>query len=314
MTQAPDGWVTVPFTALKEESGLRLDRFLARRLKKRSRSELQRLIAEGSVFLRGRPAKAAARIVPGETVSLRYPRREEPPCPHASLPVLYEDENLLAISKPAGILSHPTDRTVLNTATAILKSQFPALALRLAHRLDRDTSGVLLLAKNAEAAKRLQRDFLRRRVQKEYLAIVHGRVPFKRLVIDLPIGREGLGIHVRQVVGTGAPAQTEFECLRASDSASFLVARPRTGRLHQIRVHLAFLGLPLLHERLYGEDGGKRFLTELGAVREPSSSRQMLHAHRLSLRHPMTGRELSIEAPIPDDFQAVLAEHRIPSK
>ena len=313
MTQAPDGWVTVPFTVFKEESGLRLDRFLAQRLKKRSRSELQRLIAEGSVFLRGRAAKAAARIAAGETVSLRYPRREEPPCPHASLPVLYEDDSLLAVSKPAGILSHPTDRTVLNTVTSILKSQFPGSALRLAHRLDRDTSGVLLLAKSAEAAKRLQRDFLRRRVQKEYLAIVRGRVPFKKIDVALPIGREGLGLHVRQAVGTGAPAQTEFVCLGASRGHSLLLARPKTGRLHQIRVHLAFLGFPLLNERLYGDDGGRLFLAELGAARESSSPRQMLHAHRLSLNHPMTSRPLAIEAPVPDDFRSVLKGHGLDS-
>ncbi len=313
MTPAPAGWVTAPFTVLKEESGLRLDRFLARRLKKRSRSEIQRLIAEGSVFLRGRSAKAASRIVPGETVSLRYPRCEEPPCPHASLPVLHEDESLLAISKPAGILCHPTDRTVLNTVTAILRRQFPGTALRLAHRLDRDTSGVLLLAKSAEAAKRLQRDFLRRRVQKEYLAIVRGRAPFQKIDVALPIGREGLGIHVRQIVGTGSPAQTEFECLQASPSASLLLARPRTGRLHQIRVHLAFLGLPLLNERLYGEDGGKLFLAELASARKEGAPRQMLHARRLIIDHPMNGRRLSIEAPVPDDFRAVLKEHGLDS-
>jgi 23S rRNA pseudouridine1911/1915/1917 synthase len=306
-------WVEVPFEVQKPQHGLRLDSYLAGRLHRYSRSGVRRLIEEGRVFRRGRMVKPAAKVAAGETVLIRYPRHEELPCPHAELPVLYEDEVLLAVDKPAPLLSHPTDKIQNNTATSVLKGQFPGLRPRLAHRLDRETSGVLLLAKDAATARDLAALFIGRKVRKEYLALVAGEVSWRRKTVDAPLGEEGLEIKVRQAVGAGAEALTEFERLACGGGLSLIRAQPKTGRLHQIRVHLAHLGHPVLGDKLYTGRGElymkavRKTLTEddLGRLGAP---RQMLHAQRLRLPHPATGRELAVCAPLPGDFRSLLQE------
>lgn len=306
-------WVEVPFEVQKPQDGLRLDSYLAARLHRYSRSQVQRLISEGRVLRRGRPVKPASRVAAGETVLIRYPRHDELPCLHAELPVLYEDEVLLAVDKPAPLLSHPTDKIQNNTVTSVLKGQFPGLRPRLAHRLDRETSGVLLLAKDAATARDLAALFIGRKVRKEYLALTAGEVSWRRKTVDAPLGKEGLEIKVRQAVGAGAEALTEFERLASGGGLSLIRARPKTGRLHQIRVHLAHLGHPVLGDKLYTGRGElylkavKKTLTEddLGRLGAP---RQMLHAQRLRLPHPATGRELDVCAPLPGDFQDLLRE------
>ena len=309
----PAAWIEVPFEVQKPQDGLRLDSYLAARLHRYSRSQVQRLIAQGRVLLRGRPVKPASRVATGETVLIRYPRHEERPCPHAELPVLYEDEVLLAVDKPAPLLSHPTDKIQNNTVTSVLKGQFPGLRPRLAHRLDRETSGVLLLAKDAATARGLAALFVSRKVRKEYLALTAGEVSWRRKTVDAPLGKEGLEIKVRQAVGSGAEALTDFERLASGGGLSLIRARPKTGRLHQIRVHLAHLGHPVLGDKLYTGRGElymkavKKTLTEddLGRLGAP---RQMLHAQRLRLPHPATGRELDVCAPLPGDFRSLLQE------
>ncbi|MBI5240612.1 MAG: RluA family pseudouridine synthase [Elusimicrobia bacterium] len=331
MSAAP--WVEVPFEVQKPQDGLRLDSYLASRLHRYSRSQVQRLIEAGRVFLRGRTAKPAARVAAGETVLIRYPRHEERPCPHAELPVLHEDGVLLAVDKPAPLLCHPTDKIQNNTVTSVLKRQFPGQRLHLAHRLDRETSGVLLLAKDPRTARELAALFIGRQVRKEYLALVSGEVSWRRESVDAPLGQEGREIKVRQAVcaaatpccapsgkalgtravGAGAEALTEFERLAAGGGLSLVRALPKTGRLHQIRVHLAHLGHPVLGDKLYTGKGElymkavRKALTEedLGRLGAP---RQMLHARRLRLPHPGTGRELEIAAPLPADFSRLLQE------
>ncbi|HAM34812.1 MAG TPA: RluA family pseudouridine synthase [Elusimicrobia bacterium] len=304
-------WVEVPFDVQKDHDGLRVDSYLASRLHRYSRNQVQRLIASGRVSLRGRLVKAATRVASGETVLIRYPRHQELPCPHTELPAVYEDECLLIINKPAPLLCHPTDRVQNNTVTSILKRQFPGLKLHLAHRLDRETSGALLLAKDPRSAQRLAGHFFSRRVKKEYLALVFGRISWRRKIVDAPLGRENLEIKVRQKVGTGAAATTEFERLASGASVSLVRALPRTGRLHQIRVHLAHLGHPVLGDKLYtgkGELYMKAVRKTLTAqdLEKLGAQRQMLHAHRLSLPHPGSGHELSVTAPPPEDFCRVL--------
>ena len=311
---APAGaWVEVPFEVQKPHDGLRLDSYLAARLHRYSRSQVQRLIEAGRVFLRGRTVKPATRVASGQTVLIRYPRHQEIPCLHAELPVLYEDGVLLAVNKPAPLLCHPTDKIQNNTVTSVLKLQFPGLRLHLAHRLDRETSGVLLLAKDPKTSRRLASHFIGRRVKKEYLALVFGEVSWLRRTVDAPLGKENLEIKVRQAVGAGAEARTEFERLACGAGLSLVRARPLTGRLHQIRVHLAHLGHPVLGDKLYMGKGelymkavrktlNEADLAKLGAPR------QMLHAHRLRLPHPETGKELSMTAPLPEDFSRLLKE------
>ena len=304
-------FVEVPLQVQRPQDGLRVDAYLAERLHRYSRSEVQRIIGQGRVFLRGRAAKAASRVADGDVVLIRYPKRDEEPCAHQSLRVLYEDESLLAVDKPGGVLSHPTDKIVENSVTTILKRQFPALKLHLIHRLDKDTSGILLLAKDPAAARAVADQFTLRTTRKRYLAVVSGRVSWKRKLVALAIGSEGGEIMVRQAAGAGAPALTEFECLSASAHGSLVRARPKTGRLHQIRVHLAHLGHPILGDRLYTGDGALYLKSVEHTITEEDilslgAARQLLHAERLTLRHPVTGKALDLRAPIPGDLQAAM--------
>jgi 23S rRNA pseudouridine1911/1915/1917 synthase len=305
-----EGWVEVRFDVQKPQHGLRVDSFLAARLHSYSRAEVQKIVAAGRVLLRGRPAKAASRVASGEVVLVRYPKHDEPPVQVERLEVLYEDESLLAVDKPAGVLSHPTSKVVDNTVTSLLAKQRPGVVPRLAHRLDRETSGVLLLSNDAKTAGALYRLFLDRKVRKEYLAVVLGRVEWRSRLVDAPIGREGAEIRVRQAVGEGQSAVTEFELIEAGEVFSLVRARPRTGRLHQIRVHLASLGHPVAGDKLYiggGESYMKAVRKELKEedLSALGAARQLLHARRLTLPHPKDGRSLEITAPPPADFLAL---------
>lgn len=303
-------WVEVPFEVQKPQDGQRLDAYLVARLHRYSRASVQKLIDDGRVSVAGRPVKPATRVAAGQTVVIRYPKQEEPPAATDRLAVLHEDDWLLAVDKPAGVLSHPTDKIVANAVTTILAKQFPGAKLHLAHRLDRETSGLLLLAKDPHTASLLHAAFLAHRIQKTYAALVSGRVEWERKRVDVPIGEDGGEIHVRQKAGHGQPAVTDFERRAAGKDVSLLHALPRTGRLHQIRVHAAHVGHPVLGDKLYAGDGAlymKAVRKELKAE-ELEAPRQMLHALRLELSHPVMEKPLVIEAPLPDDFRARMKE------
>ncbi|HEX4047624.1 MAG TPA: RluA family pseudouridine synthase [Elusimicrobiota bacterium] len=299
-------WIEVPFRALKEHAGLRLDAFLVARLHRYSRANVQKLIDDGRVSVAGRSVKASRRVAERETVLIRYPRAAEPPVPHEVMPVLYQDDSLVVIDKPGGTLSHPTDKILHNTVTAILARQLGRKVF-LAHRLDRETSGAQVLALDADAARSLYEQFLGRTVRKEYLAVVFGDVAWKRKLLDAPLGPEGGEIRVRQAVGAGQPAVTEFTRLATDGKLSLVSGRPKTGRLHQLRAHLAHLGHPVVGDKLYvgsGEAYMKAVRGELGRADLDAlgADRQLLHAWKLSFDHPVTGRRLELEAPVPADF------------
>jgi 23S rRNA pseudouridine1911/1915/1917 synthase len=305
-TTISEEWVEVPFRVLKEHAGMRLDAYLALRLHKYSRARVQEMIDAGRVTRRGRGAKASARVAEYETVLIRYPRTTEPPVPHETLTVLYQDEEFVVIDKPGGVLSHPTDKILHNAVTTILARQL-GRKVHLAHRLDRETSGALVLALDAGAARALYEQFVGRTVRKEYLAVVFGAVAWTKKTVDAPLGPEGGEIKVRQAVGAGQPALTDFERLATDGRLSLVSARPRTGRLHQIRAHLAHVGHPVVGDKLYVGEGeaymkavrreiGRADLDALGA------DRQLLHAWKVSFEHPRTGRRLEIAAPVPADF------------
>jgi 23S rRNA pseudouridine1911/1915/1917 synthase len=305
-TTVSDEWVTVPFRVLKEHGGMRLDAYLALRLHKYSRVRVQKIIDEGRVTMRGRPGKASARVLDGETVTIRYPRTEEPPVPHETLPILYQDDSLVVIDKPGGVLSHPTDKILHNAVTTILTRQL-GRKLHLAHRLDRETSGVLVLALDPGAARALFEQFVGREVTKEYLAVVFGQVTWKTKTVDAPLGPEGGEIKVRQKVGEGQSAVTEFSRLATDGKLSLVRARPKTGRLHQIRAHLAHVGHPVVGDKLYvgeGEAYMKAVRRELGRADLDAlgADRQLLHAWKISFAHPVTGKKLTVTAPVPADF------------
>ena len=308
------GWVEVRF-AVREVPGAaggRLDRFLARRLKGSTRSSVQRMVDEGRVRVDGRPgaAKAATKVGPEDCVIVQFPRSEDPPASVDSLEVLYEDGALLVVDKPAGVLSHPTDKVARNSVTEILAKQFPGVRLLLAHRLDRETSGVLVLTKDPVSARRLQEQFERRETEKEYLALVRGRPSWESTMVDMPLAKAGGAIKVRQAGDDdGAEAKTEFVRLSAAEGAALVRCRPKTGRLHQIRVHLAHLGHPILGDLLYGADEGLYLKAVAGSISAgdraaAGAPRQMLHAWRLGFRHPRSREPLQFAAACPNDFQA----------
>ena len=307
-----EAFVEVPFEVQKPQDGQRLDAYLAARLQRYSRAEVQKLISAGRVFLRGRAAKSSARVAAGETVLIRYPQRDEPASDHAALPVIFESDRLLAINKPGGVLSHPTDKTLKNAATTILRAQFPDLKLHLLHRLDRETSGVLMFAKDPRTARSLGAAFFARETAKVYLAIAQGRVAWDEMELDIPLDRQGGEIRVRQKAGKGQPALTVFERLAASDRGSLVLARPKTGRLHQIRVHLAHLGHPIVGDKLYIGDGevymkAVRRELEDSDLESLGAKRQMLHALSLSFPDPeRPERAITVEAPPPQDFMDTL--------
>lgn len=310
--------ISFPVGDVRDAGGLRVDAFLAKRLKGYSRAEIKRLIGLRRVSLlraredSPRPAKAAARVALEDTILVRFPKKEDRPSKHESLEILHEDEHVVAVNKPGDMLSHPTDTSLLNAATTVLACQLSGEKLRLAHRLDRETSGVLLFAKDADTARALGDLFTRREVRKEYLAIVRGRAAFRSRAVERPIAPEGGAIKVRQAIrSSGRPACTRLDRLAEGGGISVVRAVPESGRLHQIRVHLAWLGHPVIGDKLYTGDGEhymKAVRKELTDDDRASlgAPRQMLHARKLRFTHPATGEPVEVRAPLPEDFKACL--------
>ncbi|MFA5976205.1 MAG: RluA family pseudouridine synthase [Elusimicrobiota bacterium] len=358
-------WIQVPFEVDKKFDGFRIDQFLSQRLIGYSRNKVQKILTESRVMKAGRLAKPNTRVNTGDHITIAYLRRPETPPPvDRTIPILFEDEHLLVVNKPSGVLSHPTDKIVMNTVMAILRRDRPDLPkLHLLHRLDRETSGVLALAKSALAARRWTAAMEKHRIQKEYLALVRGVPEPATGVIDWPIGCEGGEIRVRQWVNVPGAVkaitryevlsvipcghwQGIYEAISALDSPScppvevlddrdgpvkksingrsgppetagndvcaLVRAFPQTGRLHQIRVHLAAIGHPVLGDPLYIGKGEVYLKMIQGTATEADRAslgfpRVALHAAALTFQHPITGLPLRVEAPLPEEMRAVVA-------
>jgi len=308
-----------------EEAGHRLDAFLAVHFPDYSRVHLRRVIAAGGVTVDGRGGKPAYRLKPRQTVSIRLPEipRETPRPENIPLDVLFEDEHIVVVNKPPGMVVHPARGHWSGTLAGALQFHFgPSLSQTgglsrpgIVHRLDRDTSGVILVARNDRAHAALARQFAVRSIEKEYFAVVAGVPPHDRDWIDRPIGfhprvREKMA--VRRDGGESRPAQTFYEVTERFDGFAAMRLLPKTGRTHQLRVHLHSIGCPVLCDRQYGS---RSRVTRGEIRRDPADDlalleRQALHARRLKFTHPETGETLEIEAPLPGDIEAVLAELR----
>lgn len=280
----------------------RLDAVVARLLDV-PRAEVQRAIAVGRVLVDGEPRPKAFRLAGGErlTVDLAEVRALEPEGP--AVPVRWRDEHLAVISKPAGVPTHPTESrrtgTLVNRLLGMGLPLAPAedpLRPGIVHRLDAGTSGLLVVALDEDARVRLAAMFRRHDVVRTYQALVRGAVRHERFLVDAPLGRRGA--RIRLDAATGRPAETAFRVLERFPRATLLEATPRTGRTHQIRVHLSAVGHPILGDGRYG--GGGDDAKRLGLTRP------FLHSWRIELEHPSTGERIALEDPLPEDLTEAL--------
>jgi 23S rRNA pseudouridine1911/1915/1917 synthase len=287
------------------QAGERLDRWLAARLPQYSRSAIQRWIKAGLVTVKGREEKASYQVGVGDEICVRIPPPEEYAVTPEPLPlnVLYEDADLLVIDKPAGMVVHPAAGNWHGTLVNAVLHHCPELEgvggerrPGIVHRLDKDTSGLILVAKNDRAHQALQAQFKSRQVEKSYLALVYGLVTPARGRIEAPIGRDPVHRKRMAVLPDGRPAVTRYQVSGFYGNYTLLSCQPLTGRTHQIRVHLAYIKHPVVGDRVYG---GRRQCVV-------PCPRQFLHAHRIQFRLPSTGQLVEFVAPLPTDLQAVL--------
>ena len=308
------------FTVSPAESGKRLDKVLSGRRPDFSRAQLARLIKDGLVRLDGQMVlKPSATVTAGAVVLAprpEPPRTELAPDPGLTLDILYEDDHILVVNKPWGLLVHPASGPAVPTLAGGLLARDPRLSevgarLRpgLVHRLDRDTSGVLVTAKTEPALRRLAEAFSRRETVKRYLAFVRGRPRPEQGLVDLPIGRHQSLRHKMAAGRTGGrPARTIYRLLRhfPETGLSLMLLTLVTGRTHQARVHLAAMGCPVLADQVYSRGADDLIRKHPGLA--PFCDRQMLHARRLTLSHPETGQSLTFRAPWPPDFLGLWRE------
>ncbi len=298
------------------EAGLRLDSLLAEKLDL-SRSRVEQLIAEGRVELNGSIPKKGDRPRAGDRVHVRIPEPESAVALPEAIPldILFQDEDLLVLNKPSGLVVHPAPGNRTGTLVNALLHEVGDLSgiggvLRpgIVHRLDKDTSGLMVVAKTDKAHRALSVGLKERRVRRRYLAAAWGHLTTDAITVDAPIGRSLTERRRMAVVEHGRPAITHFQRLEHWRTADLLSVELETGRTHQIRVHLQHIGHPVVGDSTYGQDREKGFS---GATRgwaaelAKRTPRQFLHATALSFGHPRTGEELEFDVPLPPDLQAV---------
>ena len=295
----------IEFIVSENDAKLRLDQFLAKRLSQYSRSRLQQLIRSGFVRLNGASTRPRQIVRAGDKIDVRESPVEQIETRPQRIPldILFEDDDLIVINKPAGLTVHPgagqREHTLVNallshctTLSGIGGKERPGIV----HRLDKETSGCLVVAKNDFAHRELSGQFADRTVEKIYLALVAGKLRKPAGVIEERIGRHP--VHRQRMSVTtkrGRTAKTEYRVVRSNEEASLIECRLHSGRTHQVRVHLHHLGHPVLGDKVYGVRLVKNF------------PRQMLHAWKLGFRHPQTGEWKQFQASVPDDFKEAVA-------
>lgn len=293
------------------EAGERVDRYIAGQVPDLSRSYVQRLIEEGRITVKGGTTKASYRVEMGDEIVIRLPPPEETKLKPEPIPldIVYQDQDIIVVNKPAGMVVHPAHGHGAGTLINAILAHCPDLAGAegdsrpgIVHRLDKDTSGLIIVAKNEAAKGNLQRQFKRREVKKVYLGLVEGRLQPERGVIEAPIGRDPRRRKRMTVLREGGrEARTEYRVLervgKGSHPYTLLEIRPLTGRTHQVRVHFASIGHPLAGDRVYGFR--KQRLSGL--------KRQFLHAQTLGFKLPSGGEYVEFKAELAEDLRSVLA-------
>jgi len=285
--------------------GERLDRYLAGRLSDLSRSFVQRLIQDGRVTVNGQPSKASCRLRPGDYITVHLPPPEPSSLVAEAFPldIVYEDADLIVVNKPPGLVVHPAAGHARGTLVNALLAHCPEIAGTggqerpgIVHRLDRDTSGLIVVAKTHRAYNSLTRQIAERKITKVYLALVHGQPVPPEGIIEAPVGRDPRHRQRMAVVTGGREARTLYRLRERLGEYALLEVRPETGRTHQIRLHLASIGHPVAGDHVYGRRDGL--------------PRQFLHAWRLGFRLPSSGEYREFQAELPDDLRQVLANLR----
>jgi 23S rRNA pseudouridine1911/1915/1917 synthase len=295
-------------TTQASQAGERVDKAMAEEIEGLSRSAAQRLIKKEQVTVNAAPVKASYRLAMGDVIVVRLPAskpkivRPEP----IPLDVLHQDDSLIVVNKPAGMVAHPAPGHPSGTLVNALLAHEPSLAQMtpperagLVHRLDKDTSGVIVAAKTEAARRALQAQFKARKVQKSYLALVEGHPVPPRGRIEAAIGRDPKNRKRMAAIHGGRRAVTTYRVRERFADHTLMEVRPKTGRTHQIRVHMAFIGHPIVGDLTYGYR--KQRLT---------LERQFLHAWRIQFLHPKTGQSIAFEAPFPPDLEAILTHLR----
>jgi len=285
-----------------------LDKAIAARVEDLSRSSVQRLIKTGAVTVNGRLSKPSYSVQVGDEVIVRVPAEVPPQVVPEDVPldVVYEDDVLLVVNKPAGMVVHPAPGHPSGTLVNAVLARCPPIAqvggpdrAGIVHRLDKDTSGLILVAKDEATRADLQRQFKRRQIGKVYLALVEDHVQPREGIIEVPIGRHKKDRKKMAVVRNGRRARTMYRAVEFFGRHTLLEVRPQTGRTHQVRVHLAWLGYPIVGDAVYGY-----------RRQQLLRGRHFLHAARLRCTHPATGEEVTFKAPLPPELADVLRRLR----
>lgn len=293
-----------------DEKSARLDQYLASVFPRPvSRSHLKKLIDAGNILVNGKPAKPHHKVKPGERIEVRAEeptRRSKPEAEDIALEVLYEDGDMIVINKQPGIAVHPgagrPSGTIVNALLNHCRKLSDVNAARpgIVHRLDKDTSGVMVAAKNNASHAELARQFKDRTVKKYYLALVKGVVELDNGIINLPIGRHQSNRQKMAVrYDSERKAVTEYKVIKRFDGFTLVMLNLKTGRTHQIRVHMAYIGHPVLGDEKYGS-------SDRALKGGEGPSRQALHAYYLKLRHPTSGKEMEFTACLPADMKEML--------
>lgn len=314
--EPPEDTVVLTFRVPGELEGQRLDRFLEWRIPRLSRERAREIVSACARTEAGAPREPWERVRAGEIVRLVRERFREPDAPR-TFGVLHRDDALTIVDKPAGLPVHPSATYHRNTLTALMREAFGEGGPHIAHRLDKETSGIVACAPPGPFEVRLKKQFEARTVGKVYLAVVRGVVVDESRRIDLPMRRATAGLHMcMETHPAGAEAITDLEVLERRADRTLVRLTPRTGRQHQLRVHMAAIGHPILGDKLYGPGAQEIFFAVIeegmtDAYRAVlGHARHALHAHQLELDHPASGARVSFTSPLPAELVGLLEESR----
>ena len=293
-----------------DEENIRLDSYIAKKYNKLSRTMIQKLIEEGNILVNENKKKLSYKVILNDEITINVPEAEENDIKPENIPldIIYEDDDIIVINKPKGLVVHPAngnpDGTLVNAIMAICKESLSGIGGKIrpgiVHRLDKDTSGILIVAKNDKAHINLSNQIKNREMKKIYIALVRGVVNENEATIDMPIGRSTKDRKKMAVRKDGKEAITHFKVLKRFPKYTLLEVKIDTGRTHQIRVHMAEIGHPVVGDVVYSN--GKNDFGVVG---------QMLHAKSLDFKHPITGKQMHLEAELPKNFKDILEGEEI---